>query len=236
MREFERYGVYYLPDEEDALADFGAAWLGWDIDGGRATEPAEIAGLPRDIAALTEAPRRYGFHATIKPPFHLAEGEDADGLDAAMSGLCNGLAPAEADGLKLASYAGFVALLPTGEVSALNALAGEIVRGLDAFRAPPDEDELARRRRPGLSERQEANLAAWGYPYVMEDFAFHMTLTGHLPPAEAEAVIAALGPRLAPLLPEPFRVDAFCLVGEDGDGRFHLIHRYPLKGVAASDD
>ncbi|MEM8957503.1 MAG: DUF1045 domain-containing protein [Pseudomonadota bacterium] len=229
MTKYERYGVYYLPPE-DALADFGAAWLGWDIARGRATAHPDIPGLPAEIATLTETPRRYGFHATLKPPFFLAEGMDVDGLDAAIAGLCRGLPPAQADGLELARLSGFVALVPAGPDRWLNALAAEVVRGLDEFRAPPSEAELARRRQNRLSDRQTANLAAWGYPYVMDDFRFHMTLTGRLPGADGAAVMDNLRPRLAPLLPTPFRIEHLSLVGEDAERRFHLIHRYALKG------
>src|SRR3546814_16854276 len=56
----------------------------------------------------------------------------------------------------------------------------DCVRAFDRFRAPPSETALARRRAAGLSARQEANLQAWGYPYVMEDFRLHFTLTGRI--------------------------------------------------------
>lgn len=229
MTDYERYGVYYLP-HEDALADFGAAWLGWDIARGRATAHPDVPGLPADISALTETPRHYGFHATLKPPFYLAEGTDADALDAAIAGLCRGLPPVQSDGLELARLAGFVALVPSGQDTWINALAADVVRGLDEFRAPPSEAELARRRKSRLSDRQAANLAAWGYPYVMDDFRFHMTLTGRLSDPDGAAVVDALAPRLAPLLPAPFRIEHLALVGEDDAQRFHLIHRYALEG------
>lgn len=225
MTDYERYGVYFLPPE-GALADFGAAWLGWDIAQGRAVAHPEIAPLPASVADLSATPRRYGFHATIKPPFRLASGADPDDLDAAMAGLCKALAPIQMDGLMVSVIKGFAALVPVGDTTSINGLAAEFVRALDEFRAPPEAAELARRRRRPLTERQEANLIAWGYPHVMADFGFHMTLTGRVP--NVDMVVVALAPRLAPLLPAPFPVDALCLVGEDAEGFFHLIHRYPL--------
>ena len=39
----------------------------------------------------------------------------------------------------------------------------------------------------GLTDRQEALLTQWGYPYVMEEFRFHITLTGALDPAHLDA-------------------------------------------------
>ena len=73
-------------------------------------------------------------------------------------------------------------------------------------------------------------LQRWGYPHVMEEFRFHMTLTGSLPAAELAAVEAVLAPRLALLLPAPFAIDALTLLGEDADGRFHQISRAALTG------
>ena len=105
-----------------------------------------------------------------------------------------------------------------------------MVARFDPFRAPPDAVELDRRRAQRLTTRQEAMLQRWGYPYVMEEFRFHMTLTGPLPPAELAAVEAALAPILAPLLPAPFPIDALTLQGEDREGRFHQIARVPLTG------
>ncbi|WP_397422472.1 DUF1045 domain-containing protein, partial [Phenylobacterium sp.] len=32
----------------------------------------------------------------------------------------------------------------------------------------------------GLSPEQDARMLKWGYPYVYEDFRFHMTLTGRI--------------------------------------------------------
>jgi hypothetical protein len=75
-----------------------------------------------------------------------------------------------------------------------------------------------------------ANLARWGYPWVFDRFRFHMTLTGALPPAEAAAVLAALGPTLAPLLAQPVPVGAICHFAEGADGRFRVLGRYPLSG------
>ncbi|MCV6598280.1 MAG: DUF1045 domain-containing protein [Mangrovicoccus sp.] len=231
MARYERFAVYYLPPEGD-FADFGAAWLGWDMVAGAPCPHPDLPGLPKPIATLTQKPRRYGFHATIKAPFHLAEGCSPDGLDASLAGLCTRLAPVQIDGLTLSTMGGCAALIPQGDVTALNALAAEVVRGLDEFRAPAGAVELARRRLRHLSERQEANLMAWGYPYVMDEFGFHITLTGSMKPALAKAVKETLTPVLDDLLPRPLMIDALSLVGQDSEGFFHLIHRYPLTGGA----
>lgn len=226
-----RHAVYWVP-EPGPLAAFGAAWLGWDLEAGRAVEPPDVPGLPRPLADLTAAPRRYGFHATLKPPFRLAPGRSEAELSAAVGGLATRLAPARADALRLAQVGHFLALVPDGDGRALGALAAEAVAALDAFRAPAPPEEVARRRAAGLSPIEEANLVRWGYPYVMDAFRFHVTLTGRLEPGEAGPVLALLGARLEgeALLPRPFALGALAHVGEGQDGRFRLLARHPLRG------
>ena len=224
--KFDRYAIYYTP--QGALAEAGAAWLGWDLARGRAVAHPEVAGL--DVAALTETPRKYGLHATVKPPFVLAEGTTADGVLTEFKTLCKRLAPVTLDGLALTPLGRFLALTPEGDTAALNAMAAEVVRGLDTFRAPPSEADLARRRQANLTPKQEANLSQWGYPYVMEAFRFHITLTGKLPKADLPQVTAALAPYITPHLPQPFVLDSLTLVGQAEDGMFHEVHRAALSG------
>lgn len=228
--QFRRYGIYYTP-RPGALAEFGAAWLGWDVATGTSVAHPTIDGLPLSVAEITATPRKYGLHGTIKPPFFLAEGTDAAGLSDAFAALCASLAPAELDGLFLSRIGSFIALTIDGNQTPLAELASTVVRDLDTFRAPPSEAELARRRKSNLSTRQEELLVQWGYPYVMDEFRFHITLSGRLGrDAEAEAVIDALTPHVTPLLPTPFVVDSLTLVGEDEYGMFHEIQRHTLTG------
>ncbi len=235
MTEFERFAVYYLPPA-GAFAAFGAAWLGWDAHTGQPAAHPQLDGLPQPVASLTQTPRKYGFHGTIKPPFRLAEGTEAGALLKAARVLCAAQEPAQMPALRLAALGRFVALVPEGDTTGLARIAAAMVEGLDSFRAPPSMAELARRRQADLSRAQESNLKAWGYPYVMDEFRFHMTLTGQVPQESArDAIVAALAPRLEPLLPRPFVVDTLCLAGSDAQGRFRLIERLPLGAGAPGD-
>lgn len=226
---FKRYAIYYTP-EPGPLAAFGAAWLGWDIETAREVPQPKVAGLPQPVQALTATPRKYGFHATLKPPFRLAAGANIGALTEAVADFAARHPVAEAPGLVLARLGAFLALVPHGDATKLSALAAEIVASFDRFRAPAGRAELARRRSPGLTAPQEANLVRWGYPYVLDEFRFHMTLTGKLSPETATTTQAALAPAIAPVLPAPFRLDALTLAGEDAQGRFCEIARYPLAG------
>ncbi len=221
---FTRYAIYYLPPE-GALADFGAAWLGWDVAAGRACAQLQIERL--DDATVT--PRKYGFHGTLKPPFRLAEGQTPGALQEAVAAMAGACGPAECEGLGLTRLGRFLALTPQGDTGGISRVAATCVADLDAFRAPPSEAELYRRRKAGLSAAQEALLVRWGYPYVMEEFRFHLTLTGSLPKGEIDAWMDTARAHL-PDLPRPFEMRDVALVGERADGRFELIQRYALTG------
>ncbi len=166
----------------------------------------------------------------MKPPFRLVDGQDLDALRATFTTFCARTAPVQLEGLELAQLGRFLALVPTGDTTALEALAAEVVRSFDPFRAALTRDDLARRRQSSLSPRQDALLEQWGYPYVMEEFRFHLTLTGKLPKAKATELRRVLAPVLAPFLPKPFAIGTLSLVGEDAHGRFHLVETVSLTG------
>lgn len=227
MAEWRRYAVYAAP--EGPLAEAAHAWLGWDAYAGAARPHPSTGPLPRPLAEITEAPRKYGFHGTLKAPFRLAPGVGEAAFLWAVEALAARLAPAPSGGLRLAEIEGFLALVPEGGSGAIDALAAAVVEGLDAFRAPLSVGEIARRRPERLTARQRVLLDRWGYPHVMEEFRFHLTLTGPLAPEEVAPVTATLASYLPPL-PRPFAVDALAVFGEAADGRFHRIARYSLSG------
>ncbi|MFX0542243.1 DUF1045 domain-containing protein [Roseovarius sp. S4756] len=220
-----RYAIYWTP-APGPLASFGAHWLGWDPACGseRSHPPAED--LP--VAQITARPRKYGLHATIKAPFRLVEDQTFEGLRGALDSFAGQCAPIQLESLGLARLGRFLCLRPEGDTTALTALAAGTVRQLDAFRAPLTEAEIARRRHGRLSPEADALLLRWGYPHVMEQFRFHVTLTGPLDDDMAARTRRVLTPLLDPLLPRPFAIDALTLMGEDADGRFHALHRAPL--------
>ncbi|MEM8730630.1 MAG: DUF1045 domain-containing protein [Pseudomonadota bacterium] len=225
--EFTRYALYFAPPTEAPWTVLAKAWLGWDMETGKALEHPVAAGI--DVADITARPRKYGLHGTIKPPFRLAEGKTQADLESATRLLCTELRPVTLEGLQVAQMGGFMAIRPMGEAAALGQLAADCVAGLDAFRAPAPQAELDRRRAAGLTEAQEAYLQRWGYPYVMDEFRFHITLSRRLS-SEASAADRWLKAHLDPLLPRPCHIRDMALVGEGSDGRFRLIHRYTLSG------
>lgn len=229
MDEMNRYAVYYAP-RTGVFADRAAGWLGWDAVAGAAQVQPDLPGLPRALADLTRDPRKYGFHGTIRAPFRPGPGLTGAGVAEAVAALAARLAPVVCDGLRLENLDGFLALTPVGCEAALLDLAAAVVEGTDPLRADLTPEEVARRRPESLSSRQRALLDRWGYPFVMEEFRFHLTLTDRLPATEADLVAGLLSAHFAPVLPVPFVIEDLCLFGEDVSGRFHLLHRYALTG------
>lgn len=222
---FKRFALYWTP-EPGALADFGARWLGWDS--ARGVFCAHMK-APFDLQELTRSPRKYGLHATLKPPFQPTPDTSPEALIDAVTTLCGTLPALRLDDLSLQGMGGFLALTPEAGRQDLERLAESLVTKLDQFRAPASDADLAKRRAVGLTARQDALLQRWGYPYVLDEFRFHVTLTGKLQTAQTEKVKAFLGPVLGPLL-ERIELRDVTVCGEDSEGNFHEITRCPLAG------
>jgi hypothetical protein len=224
-----RWALYYVPAAEDPLWTAGCRWLG--------REPAtgEIfgGGPPERLVA---APALYGFHATLKPPFNLADGRDADGLRAAAVRLAAAHRGFLAPPLQISRIGGPFALTLSAPCKAIHSLSDRCVRELDWLRAPPTADELARRRAGGpaggLSPRQAVLLQRWGYPLVMDQFLFHLTLTGPVGDEDADVVRQMLIDWFGPLLNRPLPVTELALFCQDEPGQpFRLTERLPLLPI-----
>lgn len=227
-----RFALYFAPVPGTPLHAFGSAWLGRDAETGETMAQPVLPRVPAEtLRRVTASPRHYGFHATLKPPFALAPGRTADELRAAAASLAARQPPFRAPPLVLDSLGGFLALVPAGPALALHRLADAAVVDLDPFRAPASEAELARRRAAGLSEAERRHLDRWGYPYVLDTFRFHMTLTERLAGPEHEAVRDVLAGLAAPFADRPLAVDAVAIFRQESrDAPFRVVERLPLRG------
>jgi hypothetical protein len=226
METMQRYAVYYAPREGD-FATAGSAWLGWDALRGRHVPHPDIH---LNLDDLTDLPRRYGFHGTLRAPFRLAEGYTYDDLCDSVKELAASLDPVVCNEMHVREIRGFLALLPEGGEAGLHALAARVVEGTDILRAPLTGDEIARWQPETLGVRQRDLLHGWGYPFVMEEFRFHISLTRPLPSERLATGQSAAEAYFSAHLPRPFVIEDLCLFGEDLAGRFHLLGRYALSG------
>ncbi len=222
-----RVAVYYAPTAADPLFAAGSTWLGRDPESGAPEPQPDIAA----IAEVTADPRRYGFHATLKPPMRLRPGIAWQAFAAAAAETAAGIAPFDLPPLAVADVLGFLALRETEPSPPLQALADLCVAELEPFRASLDEAELARRRQHGLTAAQDSMLRRWGYPYVFRTWFFHMTLTRRVSAAEQARYWPAAEHHFARALSEPRRVSEICLFTQTAPGHpFLLAERLPLRG------
>jgi putative phosphonate metabolism protein len=224
-----RYAIYFVPGADTRLYRFGASVLGYDCYTGRAN--AMFDGV--DVASWTEfvrEPRVYGFHATLKAPFYLAKGLNEADIESAALDFASDHSAILVGDLAVRELGSFIALVPKTARPRLDRLAQACVWEFDRFRAPMSVLERERRLAAGLSARQIENLKRWGYPYVMEDFRFHMTLTGSLSLPERSQALQFLCNRFEQMpTTTSLIVDQIVVARQiDKSSPFHVIRRVQL--------
>ncbi|WFU58176.1 DUF1045 domain-containing protein [Bradyrhizobium pachyrhizi] len=228
MANTPRYAIYYAPSPDSALHRFGSTLLGYDAVSGDALPFPD--GVTSDWCEVTEDPRKYGFHATLKAPTALADGRsEAELLDAcaAFAGRARRIPVIEP---VVDAISGFIAVIPASRSDDLQQLAADCVTEFDAFRAPLTPEDRARRRPEKLTARQCDYLDRWGYPYVMEEFRFHMTLTGRLSDERRGPIVAQLRTRFAAVDLTRLAIDRIALFKQtDSASRFRIIDSWPLR-------
>jgi putative phosphonate metabolism protein len=232
----ERFAIYYAPATDDPLWARASQWLGRDA----ARNGPPIAAIP-DIDTdrrqeVTVSARRYGFHATLKPPMALAHDVGERDLLDAMADFATRRAPVAIGRLRLGILDGFLALMPQVQGGDLTDLAGDIVTLLDRFRAPLAAGERERRMAAGLTGRQAELLDTYGYPYVLEHFRFHMTLTDRLVDIDRDAIAAAAEAWFEPVLDRTYQLDRLVLFHEAGPGEPFMRRAEVVLGTMVAAD
>lgn len=228
MADSPRYAIYYAPESGSALDRFGAHLLGYDAY--RGDELPFPDGIVPDWRELTQDPRKYGFHATLKAPISLADGKTETELLAACASFAEASRPIPIITPVVNAISDFIAIVPGERSAQLESLAADCVRAFDSFRTPLTTEDRARRNPSKLTPRQCDYLDHWGYPYVMEEFRFHMTLTGRLQPERREAMVAMLRERFAALEIASLVIDRIALFRQDSaSARFGIIGHWPLR-------
>ena len=234
MTGFPRYAIYYAAERGSTLDRFGTQLLGYDAwTGGDLPFPDGITEAVPDWREVTSDPRKYGFHATLKAPFALAPGRTEAELVAACAAFAG--EPRAIPRFKpvVDSISGFIAVIPVERSLPLEQLAADCVTAFDPFRAALTMRDRARRNPEKLTERQRDYLDSWGYPYVMEEFRFHMTLTGRLDAARRRGVINMLRERFAATGLDAMAVDRIAVFRQDDpEARFRIIGDWALRPTA----
>jgi len=225
-----RYAIYFTPPVGGALARFGAGVLGYECATGADVTHLSIPGIAPDaLAALTAEPRRYGFHATLAAPFRLGQGDEAALRDAAAA-FAKTQSPVPLGLVQVTRIGSFIALCPAAKQPGIAALEAACVHAFHRFRAPLSASERERRLRARLTPHQIALMDQWGYPYVLDQYRLHMTLTGPVAAEQSEAVLQSLKQVYAPLGRGPVTIDAISLVRQDdANSRFRVVERFALS-------
>ena len=221
-----RAAIYFTPAADDPLTLRAAEWLGRD-----AFDHRPVRDPDSEIDALVSEPARYGFHATLKAPFRLADGMTPNDLDRELAAFAQRIQAVSLGTLAVTRLDSFFALTVQTALPRLLQVEEAVRAAFEPFRAPLTEHEVARRNPQGLSERQQGNLLRWGYPHVGPDFRFHMTLTNAIvDEGEAARVEKRLHSHFNPVLDTPVVVDALALFVEPRPcAPFYVHSRHPLQ-------
>ena len=176
----ERYAVYFSPDADSELGQFGQAVFSRSPNSQRGSNASSTFLNEARWQKLTEKPAHYGFHATLKAPFELMSGQSLDALTTEVINLAKSSVPIELTSLYPRSFGGFMALNLATEIEPLSRFAFKCVESFEPFRRALSEADVIRRKQHNLSDRQEVLLQKYGYPHVADEFRFHLTLTGRL--------------------------------------------------------
>jgi len=221
-----RYAIYYAPPAGHPLSAAGATWIGRDATSGSARLHPVLPGVEvAEMAAATTFPRFYGFHATLKAPFNLSAGLTQDALITAADAFAARWARFNVS-LAPNALGPFLALTESAPSLDLTALHADALGAFEPFRAPLSEADLARRGAASLSSQEQAYLERWGYPYVLERFKFHMTLTGALEDDARARLLGAAHAHFASVVAAPVPVDSICVFAQpEREAAFTLLHR-----------
>lgn len=221
-----RYAIYYTPPPFSPLARFGAGVVGYDCFEGVDVPHGAVAGIEASLLKLmTVEPRRYGFHATIVAPFYLDERGEGD-LIAAAETYVSRTWPVPVGTLAMSLINSFAVLVPAEERPAVSLLAAEALKTFHPFCAPLTPADRERRLKAGLSAAQIELMDRWGYPYVLDQYRFHMTLAGPVPEDQRAKVRESLWNAYREQAPSVVEIDAISVMRQDeSGGRFRVLRR-----------
>jgi hypothetical protein len=229
-----RYAIYYAPEEGSPLDLFGQAWLGRDTRTGKRIRQPEVEGVfSQELQTIVSPAALYGFHGTLKPPFFLSDPEMKKTLIKDIKAFAAKEMPFYLPRLVVARIGRFLVLEPERSNNQINSLAERCVQHFDSYRQPLDSKELKTKYFLGLNSNQKQNFLNWGYPYVMDEFRFHLTLTGRIIDIHlSDHLIREIQKQLTGIDLNNIKVSSICLFIQPNKKQpFYLHSRYKFRAT-----
>ncbi len=222
----KRYAIYYLPPKGSDLETFGAKWFGYDITKGQAIEPMQVHEF--NLNQMTQIARAYGFHATLVAPFPLRKKFEYEDFRKKVSKLANQSKSFPIAPLRFKSLSGHLTLIPKHNAIEMNLLEERLVTKLNKFRKKKSGEAFKKRLQVKLNALEREYLDDYGYPYVLDHFRFHFTLSDRAEKAQRNVLIEYLERHFSETLAKPQVIEELAIVGEREDGYFEEIERLAL--------
>jgi hypothetical protein len=221
-KKYNRFAIYFMPQSESLFYDLGIRWFGWDPLRGSEVNGLHNKGTDEHLLVIEKA-RKYGLHATLKAPFRLRKGCELDDLISFFQDTCTRYDGCIFNNISIKKISDFIAITPNSDTTKIHSLAADIVKEFDQFRDELNESDIEKRNLSSYSLRQKEYFYSWGYPYVFEEFKFHMTLgkLSHSKDGTAEEKIC--NEYFQEIISKPMKIDNLCLMGEDQNGMFHIL-------------
>ena len=237
MTNYKRVAIYFLPKKNSSLENFGKNLLGRDIN-----KKKKISLTRRqkyfinrgftyfdELKDYCEQPAKYGFHATLKAPFRLKRNVKTKNFYDVISHIAAQHSRFKIKGLKIVYSKKFTLITSRKPNKLLINLENDLVKHLDTFRAELNKTEIKKRIPDSLTFKQNKYLKEWGYPFVLDQYKFHMTLMNqnnnklsNKQKLELEKLIYKISNNL-------LEFNEISLLGENKNGYFEEIKRFKLN-------
>ena len=237
MKKYSRYAIYYAPPKESSLEEFGRYWFGWDplnaklINNKQRINYLNGFGIKnlKNIDKNVLIAKKYGFHGTLIPPFKLNKNYSTNLLFKKTEDIAKKFKKFKFYKFKLKKMNNFYAFVQNKKNNNINKLSNRLVRELFKFRSPLTKKEIDRRNPSKLSKLQLNILYKWGYPYLMSEFNFHMTLASEVTGNKLYLELKKIERNKEIILNEINNFDKIYIFGENQKGMFENLENFSLS-------
>lgn len=237
MTNYKRVAIYFLPKKNSSLENFGKNLLGRDIN-----KKKKISLTRRqkyfinrgftyfdELKDYCEEPAKYGFHATLKAPFRLKRNVKTKNFYDVISHIAAQHSRFKIKGLKIVYSKKFTFITSRKPNKLLINLENDLVKHLDTFRAELNKTEIKKRIPDSLTFKQNKYLKEWGYPFVFDQFKFHMTLMNQNNNKLSNKQKLELEKLIYKISNNVIEFNEISLLGENKNGHFEEIKRFKLN-------